>query len=222
MGFCLFWQLIPLEDAVGEQQIDGHQDYLAQHQGQHGLQIPREGELVAMLFGNAGGNDIRRGAVEAAIAAEGGAQGEGPDEGLQRQAERLLGHQRGDQLDHHRRHGYAVQDGRGQRRGPQYDDYGHREAVLHVHGENHVLRELGNADEQPEPLHALHHHEHGAEEEQRCPLDAVYQMLHILAIHHDQQQDHPEQRDPAEGQGAPTGHRLHQEADDDEDQDTGR
>jgi len=81
-----------------------------------------------------------------------------------------------------------------------------------------MLGELTDAREDTQPLHALHHHEHGGEEEQCGPFDAVHQVLHVIAIQDDQQQDHAQQSHPTEGQGSPMRHGLDKEADYNEDQ----
>lgn len=53
------------------------------------------------------------------------------------------------------------------------------------HRKDNVLGELTDAGEDSQSLHAFHHHEHGGEEEQRGPLDAVHQVLHVIAIEDD-------------------------------------
>lgn len=54
-----------------------------------------------------------------------------------------------------------------------------------THRKDNVLGELTDAGEDSQSLHAFHHHEHGGEEEQRGPLDAVHQVLHVIAIEDD-------------------------------------
>ena len=101
---------------VPEEHVDGADAHREQHQGEAHLEVAGEGDGEAVAVADAGEHHVGRGADEGAVAAQTGAQGDGPPEGRHVHAAALHGEDQGDEGGYE---GDVVQEGGDDGRDPQ-------------------------------------------------------------------------------------------------------